>query len=175
MLMSEVSQSSEVPAKKGVGCGALIAFIIITLILVSLGANEGVKYYFKHCEDLEEPFECLLNNLEEPEPQGAVTAIGTYSYKDYSVVLTMKIPLDGGGVTGSISGACDGAVKGNFDGQSNGAISGKISGVCSPFFVNIPASADFSGVVNKDSKVVPISFTGRGAGLTHKDSMSLAY
>ena len=158
--MDEQSQPSlDVPVKKGgLGCGTFMAFVLVLLILVAIGSNEAVGYYLKHCSG-ENLFDCLLDRVEEPEPQGAVTATGTYSYKDYSVVVTMNIPLEGGSVTGSMSGTCDGSV----------------TGACSPFFVNIPASADYSGIVNKDSKTVPVSFTGRGAGLTHKDSMSLSY
>ncbi|OGY32799.1 MAG: hypothetical protein A3A61_03340 [Candidatus Woykebacteria bacterium RIFCSPLOWO2_01_FULL_43_14] len=174
--MDEQSQPSlDAPVKKGgLGCGTFMAFVLVLLILVAIGSNEAVGYYLKHCSG-ENLFDCLLDRVEEPEPQGAVTATGTYSYKDYSVVVTMNIPLEGGSVTGSMSGTCDGSVKGSFSGQNNGVISGKITGACSPFFVNIPASADYSGIVNKDSKTVPVSFTGRGAGLTHKDSMSLSY
>ncbi|MBI4137249.1 hypothetical protein HY469_04265 [Candidatus Roizmanbacteria bacterium] len=174
--MDEQSQSSEtMTAQTGkIGCGAMIAFLIIALILFIIGANEAIGYYLDHCND-EDIIECFLNRTEEEAPEGAVTATGPYSYKDYSVNITMNIPLEGGGVTGTMSGTCDGMVKGTFDGQNNGVISGRITGSCSPFVVNIPASAEFSGTVNKDSKVVPINFTGKGAGMTHKDSMSLTY
>lgn len=165
-----------VSAKGAVGCGTLIAFLIVGLILLAIGGNAVFGYYLDHCDD-EEVFECLMGALEEEEapPEGTVTAVGPYNYKDYSVSVTMNIPLEGGGVNGSMSGTCSGQVKGSFDGKKNGVISGRITGSCSPFIVNIPASADFSGTVNKDGKVVPINFTGRGAGLTHKDSMSLSY
>jgi hypothetical protein len=78
-------------------------------------------------------------------------------------------------VTGSVSGTCEGRVKGTFNGQPNGAISGTLSGVCSPFFINIPASAEFSGTVNKTGKTVPIEFTGKGGGITHEGAMSMTY
>ena len=156
------------------GCGTLAAFIIILLILLVLGSNEAIGYYFSHCSG-EDMMDCLLDRIEEPEPEGAVTAGGTCTYKDYSVTVTANIPLAGGAVTGSVSGTCEGKVKGTFDGQNNGAISGALAGACSPFFVNVPASATFSGVVNKTSKTVPFSFTGKGAGLTHEGSMSLTY
>ena len=154
------------------GCGALI---VVILIIIILGGNEAIGYYFENCSGEEDIFDCLLGKLEEPEPEGAVTATGTYSFKDYSVNVTANIPLEGGAVTGSVSGTCEGKVKGTFSGQNNGAISGTMAGACSPFFVNIPASAQFSGVVNKDSKTVPFSFTGEGAGFTHEGSMSLSY
>lgn len=175
-MAEEPGVASATSAKGGVGCGTLIAFLIVLLILVALGGNAAFGYYLDHCED-ENVLECLMSALEEEEaaPEGSVTAVGPYNYKDYSVSVTMNIPLEGGGVTGNMSGTCSGQVKGNFSGQNNGVISGTITGSCSPFIVNIPASADFSGTVNKDGKIVPINFTGKGAGLTHRDTMSLSY
>lgn len=162
-------------AKSGkMGCGTLIVIIVVLVVLGGMGINQALGYYYKHCSD-QDVFECLMNKVKEPEPEGAVTATGTYSFKDYSVVVIAHIPLKGGGVTGAITGTCEGALKGTFSGENNGAFSGKITGACSPFFVNIPASANFSGTVNKDSKTAPIGFTGRGAGLTHEGSMSLSY
>lgn len=172
--MEEPSQPTAPAKTGGIGCGLLAAIILILLILVLIGSNAAVGYYFKNCagEDL---FDCLLGQLEEPEPAGAVTATGVHSFKDYSVTVTANIPLAGGTVAGSVSGTCEGRLKGTFNGQNNGAISGTLSGTCSPFFVNIPAGAQFNGTVNKDSKTVPINFTGQGAGITHAGSMSLAY
>lgn len=168
-------EAKSVPAKSGgIGCGTLIAFFLVLLILVVIGSNAAVGYYFQHCQG-EDLFECLLNRVEEPEPEGAVVATGVYNYDDYSVTVTANIPLAGGAVTGSVSGTCDGKLKGTFNGQDNGQISGTIAGTCSPFFVNVPAGATFGGVVNKDSKTVPINFTGKGVGLTHEGSMSLNY
>ncbi len=154
----------------------MAAILLVLAALVIIGSNEALGYYMSHCDE-EELFECLMSGLEddEPEPEGAVTATGTYSYKDYPITLTLNIPLEGGNVTGSMTGTCDGRVKGTFSGKPNGVISGKVTGTCDPFFVKIPASADFNGTVNKTGKVVPISFTGRGGGITHEGSMSLEY
>ena len=158
-----------------VGCGTLIAFLLVLFALVAVGSNKAVGYYFSHCDGLD-LFDCLLGALDEPEPEpDGVVATGAYAYKGYSVTITMNIPLEGGAVTGSVSDTCDGTVKGTYNGQQNGVISGTLSGACSPFFVNIPAGAEFTGVVNKSSKTVPISFTGHGGGITHKGSMSLSY
>lgn len=154
------------------GCAGIL---IVILVILAFGGNELFGYYLENCRGDEDVFDCLLNAVEEPEPEGAVTATGTYNYKDYSVTVVANIPLEGGSVTGSVSGTCDGKVKATFSGQNNGVISGSMAGACSPFFVNIPASAEFSGTVNKDAKTVPFSFTGSGAGLTHQGSMSLSY
>ena len=152
----------------------MAAFLLVLVALVLIGSNEAMGYYYSHC-DTDDIFECLFSGLDEPEPEGAVTATGTYTYKDYPLTVTMTIPLDGGNVTGTVTGTCDGMVKGTFTGKQNGVISGKLTGACSPFFVNIPSSAEFSGVVNKTGKTVPIDFTGKGGGFTHKGSMSLSY
>ena len=163
-------------AKSKLGCGPMAAFILIVLMLFLVGSNEAVGYYFGHCGDTD-IMDCLLGGLdEEPEPEeGTVVATGTYTYKGYSIDVTMNIPLEGGAVTGSVSGTCDGSVKGTFSGQKNGVISGTLTGVCSPFFVNVPAGGEFSGTVNKTGKTVPFGFTGRGAGITHEGDMVLVY
>ncbi len=152
----------------------MTAFLLVLVALLLVGSNQAMGYYFTHCDE-QDIFECLFRQLDEPEPEGAVTATGTYTYKEYPVTITMIIPLEGGNVTGSVSGTCEGKVKGTFSGKQNGVISGKLTGACSPFFVNIPSSADFSGTVNKTGKKVPITFTGKGAGFTHEGSMSLSY
>ena len=160
---------------KKMGCGPMAAFMLIVLILLLVGSNEAVGYYFSRC-DQEDMFDCLMGKLDEPEEEeGSVTATGTYSYKGYDVTISMNIPLAGGAVTGNVSGTCEGMVKGTYGGQNGGAISGRLSGVCSPFFVNIPSSADFSGSVNKTGKTVPIRFNGQGAGFKHEGSMVLSY
>lgn len=163
------------------GCGPLAALMIFIFVILSVGTNEGVGFYYTNCNEEEENFFfCVLDELkadeeEEEKEEGTVTAAGTYPYKDYAVTVTMNIPLAGGTVTGTVSGTCEGKVSGTYNGQPNGAISGNLNGVCAPFFVNIPASAGFSGTVNKTGKTVPISFNGQGAGITHNGSMVLTY
>jgi hypothetical protein len=157
-----------------VGCGPLAAFLIVLVVLVLIGGNEAIGYYFSHCSDID-VMDCLMGGLEEEPEEEGVVATGTYTYKGYDVNISAIIPLDGGSVTGTVSGTCDGTVKGNFSGQNNGVITGTMTGVCSPFFVNIPSSASFSGTVNKSAKAVPFSFSGRGGGISHDGSMTLQY
>ncbi len=149
--------------------------LLIIMLIVSVGINEGIEEYFVDCED-KDLVDCALSitDEEEEEPEeGTVVATGAYEYKGNTVNITMNIPLTGGSVTGSVSGTCEGNVKGTY--VNGGSISGKMSGVCAPFFVNIPASADFSGSVNKAGKTVPISFNGTGGGFTHEGSTTLVY
>ena len=154
----------------------MAAFILIVLILLLVGANEAVGYYYGHCGHVD-LIDCMLGNLEdEEEPEeGTVVATGTYTYKGYSVDVSANIPLGGGAVTGSVSGTCEGMINGTYNGQPNGSISGSMSGACAPFFINIPSGAEFSGTVNKSGKTVPFGFTGKGGGLKHEGSMTLSY
>lgn len=157
---------------KKLGCGPLMAIFIIAFILLGVAANEGVEHYYVNCPD-EELMDCLMGQAEEEEPEPeSVVATGTYTYKGYSVDITMNIPLGGGNVVGSVSGTCEGSIKGSFNA---GVLSGNMSGVCAPFFVNIPASAEMTGSVNKSGKTVPVSFNGRGGGITHDGSVTLTY
>lgn len=158
------------------GCGPLAVILLILIFILGFGFNEGVERYFVHCGDGEEDLmDCIFDATDEEPQEGAVAATGVYTYKDYSVTITMNIPLAGGNVTGSLSGTCEGSVKGTYNGKQGGVITGKMTGVCAPFFVNIPASADFTGTVNKTSKKVPINFTGRGGGFTHEGATTLSY
>lgn len=162
------------------GCGLLALILIVAFMFLFVLGNEGVGMYFSRCGDDDANIpECLMEDLEaeldaEAE-EGSVVASGVYEYKGHSVNVTMTVPLKGGAVTGALSGTCDGKVTGNYDGKQGGAIGGKMSGACAPFFVNIPAGADYSGSVNKTGKTVSIGFTGRGGGFTHEGSMTLAY
>lgn len=159
------------------GCAPIAAIIIFIIIVVFLGGNEAVGFYYSECEGEDEGFiECLLGKLseeEESEPEeGTVTAVGTYEYKGYSVNISLNVPLNGGNVSGAISGACDGSIKGTYTG---GALNGSMAGTCDPFFVKVPASAEFTGSVNKSAKTVPVSFDGRGGGLEHSGATTLVY
>ncbi len=161
---------------KKVGCGPVIIFGIILVLLIGAGSNAALGHYFSECGDADDILACMLDWSEEPVPEGAATATGNYTYQGHTVTFTLNIPLEGGAVTGSVSGTCDGSVQNaSFTGDDNGAISGKITGTCDPFFVHVPATATFTGTVNKTSKSVPISFTGQGAGFSHDGSMSLSY
>lgn len=158
------------------GCGPLAVIILILVFILGFGFNEGIERYFVRCGDGEEQLlDCIFDATDEGPEEGAVAATGVYEFKGNSVTITMNIPLAGGNVTGTVSGTCEGSVKGTYNGKQGGAISGKMSGVCAPFFVNIPASADFSGTVNKTGKSVPITFNGTGGGFSHEGSMTLAY
>ena len=172
-----MAENTVAKSPKASGCGPMMFFIILIAIATFIfGANAGIGFYGANCGDLSF-FECIDEIMAEEESAGndVVTATGPYSYKDYSITMTAQIPLEGGEVTGSVTGDCNGKVKGIYDGQNGGSITGKLAGACNVFFVNVPASATFSGVVNKDSKTVPINFQGSGGGFSHNDSMSLAY
>lgn len=162
-------------AKRKIGCAAMFLIILIALVSVMLGGNEMMGLYFSRCTDNDPIIDCILSELEEPPEEGEVAASGVYEYKDYTVNVTANIPLAGGAVTGFVTGTCEGKVRGTYNGQDNGVLTGTLQGACAPFFVNIPASAEFSGTVNKSGKIVPFRFTGKGAGITHEGGMTLKY
>lgn len=152
----------------------MAVFVLVFIALIVFGGNEAVGIYFTNCEAEEDFLDCMMEVFDD-EPaseEGTVTATGSYEHKGYSVNVTMNIPLEGGSVTGTVTGACDGKVKGTYNG---GTISGSMSGTCDPFFVKLPASAEYSGSVNKSAKTVTYSFTGKAVGYSHQGSMSLTY
>ena len=162
---------------KGKGCGPATFLIFILIVAgIILGINEGIGVYGVNCGDTP-IIKCLdeIFSEDEADEKVTVTATGPYSYDDYSITMTMKIPLGGGGVTGTVAGSCGGKLTGSYNGQDKGGISGRFAGSCRVFGVNVPSSATWGGVVNKDSKTVPISFDGSGGGFSHQDSMSLSY
>ena len=161
--------------------GALgILFLFILIIIFILMLDLGYIYLSKNCIG-QEPIECALDMLssseeEEAPSKEAVTASGSISGEFQgemrSVSVTLTFPLGGGAVSGSFSGDCDGSIKGDYAGGDGGAISGKGSGSCG--FV-LPASGNFSGVVNTVSKTVPISGKGSAAGFSGEGSLTLTY
>ena len=160
---------------KKLGCGPLAILILIIAILLLYGANEVAGLYFGNCGKDDDMMDCILAETDEPPEEGEVVATGSYEYKGYTVNFSMNIPLAGGAVSGFVSDTCEGKITGTYSGQNNGAISGNITAACSPFFVNIPATATFAGSVNKGSKKVPFTFNGSGAGKTHQGSTTLSY
>lgn len=160
--------------QSGIGCLALLIFMTVLFVGLLFGFNYSVKYYYDNCYGLTFSDCVLKKSDEQPEPE-SVTATGPYSYSGHSIVVTMHIPLAGGKVLGTVTGDCSGQVHGTFDGTNNGVISGNITGTCTVVIANIPAKATFAGMVNKDTKAVPITFSGSGGGFTHSGSMSLSY
>ena len=159
------------------GCGPIAIIAVLIVFLVVLGGNEAVGFYYTHCDRGNSNFiECIIDELfdesDDKAAEGSVAAVGAYEYKGYSVSITLNVPLEGGAVNGTISGACDGSITGNNNG---GAISGSMSGTCDPFFVKIPAGAEFTGTVNKGAKTIAVSFNGRGGGLEHAGSTTLQW
>ncbi len=171
-----MAENTVAKSPKASGCGPMILTIFIVILVFIFGGNFLFGSYSQNCGDMP-LFDCISDIMSEDESldNDVVTATGPYSYKDYSINMTVQIPLEGGAVNGTISGDCNGKVTGSYDGTEGGSISGKMAGACNVFFVNVPASATFGGVVNKTSKTVPISFQGSGGGFSHSDSMSLAY
>lgn len=104
-----------------------------------------------------------------------VTALGTFSKGKYNVKVVLNFNLEGGVVSGEFSGDCSGSISGNYNGQDNGVISGKAVGSCDPFFVPVPASASFSGTVNRQQKNISITGTGTAVGVSGSGTLVLTF
>ncbi len=153
----------------------LILLILILFLGGIIGADLGYISYTTRCGDT--PIgECLqATPTPTPDPEMTVTAVGNFSKKSYNVTITMNIPLEGGVVAGNFDGDCAGTINGNFDGNDKGTISGKAYGSCNPFGLPVPASATFTGTVNKQGKLVPITGQGSAAGFSGSGSLTLTF
>lgn len=104
-----------------------------------------------------------------------VSASGSFQKDKYSVSITMNFSEEGGGVTGSFSGDCSGNIQGVYEGKESGKIIGRAVGSCDPFFVPIPASAEFEGVVEGGTKTISITGTGSAMGFSGSGNVTLSY
>ncbi len=178
--MKELSDEFNYNSQSGLAVITLILLLFIILGLI-FGFNFVYIYYLEECGDL--PIKtCLTGSetemderLESEDEEIPVIAIGGVSYKGYSANILMNFPLSGGSVSGSVNGDCTGTVKGSYAGGEKGLVSGKIFGSCSPFFVPIPAKAEFSGTVNQKTKTIPIIVSGSAAGFSASESVTLTY
>lgn len=169
--------NTEVAATKGgLGCGVILIIIIVIFAVAGIGSNAIIGHYYQKCGFMGITVECFQKiSDEEDAEKGAVVATGTYKISGYYSNVTMNIPLEGGDVTGSFEGTCTGQMKGTYDGNNHGKLEGKLSGTCSPFVVNIPATGDFHGVVNKDNKTAPFYFSGSTPVRDHTDNMTVSW
>jgi hypothetical protein len=154
------------------GMAPILSFFLVLLIIIGLLIGMDFAYiaYLNQCGD--EPLgECLSSQHTEELEIETVTATGSIEVQGYQVNITMNIPLDGGGVTGSFFGDCSGQITGEYA----GGLQGKAFGSCNPFLVPIPAKASFTGSVNRELKTVPISGSGSAAGFSGSGSLTLQY
>jgi len=164
--------------------GIVGIFLLLLIFAILLGLDFGYVHFYEKCGDT--PIStCLADDVTDqfqksvmnPSPTPAlppVTASGSLTIKSYSVFVTLNFPSEGGPVTGQVTGDCSGSVSGQYSGDS-GTISGQVFGSCSPFFVPIPAKATFSGTVDQENKLIPISGTGSAAGISGSGSLTLTF
>lgn len=160
-------------------------FFLIMILAILLGLDFGYVYFYEKCgntplgaclsEDVTDEFQNSVLNPTPTPSQPPITAVGSFTVKNYSVYVTLNFPSEGGQVTGKVTGDCSASVSGEYSGGDNGTISGQVFGSCSPFFVPIPAKATFSGTVNQEQKIVPISGTGSAAGISGSGSLTLTF
>ena len=158
--------------RQGIVGVSLLAYFLIFLTLL-VGVDLVYIFLSEKCINTG-VIECLFNSAEEEvqEEVELIEATGSFGYKDYSVSVSLIIPLEGGKITGSATGDCSGSIVGTYEGGAGGAISGEGKGSCAIFF---PASGTFSGTVDANTKTVPIEGTGNLAGYSGSGSITLSY
>lgn len=158
---------------KGFSVLGVLLFIAFFLLAV-FGLDYAFVEYYRKCGDI--PLqECLTQNPEKPAEaakEEVVIATGDFSYKKYSIHISMNIPLGNGSITGQVTGTCKATIKGNYE---NGNINGKAFGSCNPFVIPVPAKATFTGRVNQAAKTVPITGHGSTVGIAKEGSLTLTY
>jgi hypothetical protein len=179
--MKNLPEKENFSPQSGIAAIMVLLFIFIFLGLL-VGIDYGYVYYLNHCGDT--PINtCFTDSPKKPKEQSPkpngektpITAIGNFSYKNYTVTISMTFPLEGGAVSGDVKGDCSGTVRGAYKGGDNGIISGNIFGSCTVFLVPIPAKASFSGKVNQQQKTIPIEGNGGAAGFSGSGSIILTY
>ena len=87
------------------------------------------------------------------------TAARSISSQGHTIYISVKIPKNGGAVTGNISGDCSGIVTGQYDGKDGGVINGKANVSCKYLFMRVPGTANFSGTVSKSDSTAELYVT----------------
>jgi hypothetical protein len=106
-------------------------------------------------------------------PKSFYSASTSISSQGYTLTINMKIPKDGGKVYGNISGNCTGAMHGQYDGKDNGKILGQTNVLCNAFFIQIPATATFTGTVNKEQLTMDLKIQAKAESFEKSETVSL--
>ncbi len=167
--MEKIKTTGAVSTKKGIA-GIILLFIILFILLGGLFAFDyGYIAYTKQTH---------IYPTATPPPgvtYTPITARGSFSKDAYSVNITLYFVSEGGSVSGDFSGDCSGVITGYYDGKDGGVISGNAYGSCDPLFVPIPASAEFSGVVQKSQKAIPVTGKGSAMGVSGEGSLTFTF
>lgn len=102
-----------------------------------------------------------------------LTTTGSYSYENYRVYIVLKIPEDGGQVSGNLSGDCTGNnITGNYDFLRK-ALYATIKARCTYGFFTVEANATVRGTILDTEKTIPVIVTGTAYGLSKTVSTTL--
>jgi hypothetical protein len=152
-----------------------IASIILILIILLLFIGTFIAADFAYIANQEKQNISPTPIISPEQTHTPIIAHGTFNKDKYNVNLVLNFNLEGGVVSGEFSGDCSGNITGNYDGKDKGVITGKAVGSCSPLFIPIPASANFSGTVSHQQKNISISGTGSAAGFSGNGSLVLTF
>lgn len=97
-----------------------------------------------------------------PAPaKNIIVRSGEYSYSGYTLKYTLRIPKDGGKVTGNFSDACEGPITGNFDGKEGGKVTGEAQANCKIVLFTYKLKANYEAKLYLNQGKVDVDWTGK--------------
>lgn len=104
-----------------------------------------------------------------------VVRSGEYSYSGYTLKYTLRIPKDGGKVTGSFGGVCEGPITGQFDGKEGGKVIGEAKANCRIAFFSYHLKAGYDANLYLEQGKVDVNWTGEIPYTSNKGSFSINF
>lgn len=101
------------------------------------------------------------------------TIQGSYEYLNQQVNYSIKIPKNGGDITGKVTGICEGLVTGTYLQGRTPQVEGTVNAKCRMAFISQQASAKFSGKINDGEKKAYLDWVGDGFIAGKRGSVSL--
>lgn len=114
----------------------------------------------------------ILTPTPIPDP-GMLVARTRYSYNGYSVAVDLKIPKNGGKITGVIDGDCQGKIEGVYEGLVSGALRGKGKPTCTVLFMVLEPEVSFSGTISEKDKTGDLEITAEFEGKKKTETVKL--
>lgn len=81
----------------------------------------------------------------EPSPdKNTIIRSGEYSYSNYTLKYTLRIPKNGGDISGYFSGVCTGPITGKYEGGEGGKVEGRAEANCKIVILKYDLKATYS-------------------------------
>ncbi|MCL5784290.1 MAG: hypothetical protein M1142_02975 [Patescibacteria group bacterium] len=111
-----------------------------------------------------------------PTPaKNVVVRTGEYSYQGHTLKYTLRIPKNGGPITGDFSDACEGPITGTFDGQEGGNVTGKAEANCKVVLFNYNLKATYNAKLYLKQGKVDINWEGKIPYVGDKGSFTINF